>query len=651
MSVLINASLTAVTSNGLTITSPLPGVWRLQTAVADTNGAIQKLAELTGKMPEGVNSAQNLVCKGEVVAAGSDTVKLEFTPAGLAFIVGNGQKILDLTPLIRGRNQSSLEFGLHHGEALFGTGERFNGVNQRGEKVTIWAEDRWCQTEGNSYLPIPFILSSRHYAVLVNRFEASSFDLGCECQERWSLTQLDAPLDVYLVFGGPPAAIYAKLVKLWGNPAIPPDWSWGTLVSRHLDTGEFTRPEGIREMAEQMKKQDLPWDAVIVEGWDTFNPERHEALKKITAELARDRKKVMVYEACGRLPKSYWQPLRAHPDYFIRNQDGDCEAKEAPHFNPADAPDRRQSCFLDVTNPAAVAWWTERVWRPLLDGIGISGAKIDFCEQIPEDDHLTVHAGGVKGLHHRYPVQYNLMMAQQFNKFAADGGLCWSRGGSIGAHLYPFVWCGDQLREFRFLKAVLSAILSSGISGVPFMGHDLAGYLPAGNGDKEADVFTRGVQFSCFTATLSTHGNVTRPYDFPSPYIDLYRFYSKIRYLLRPYLEEQAEICSQTGLPLVRHLFLHYPDDHDFLNCEDQYLFGEDILVAPILGDARSRSVILPPGKWCNLFDGQTYQGKTELKNYPVPLNTIPVFVAAAPQSKVIEKIVAEIRQLPMPEA
>jgi len=651
MAISINASCNVATIDDLTLTSPMPGVWRLQTAVDDDKkGVIQTLAAWTGEKLEGAYAALQLSHEGGVIATDSD-VKVKLTPDGMAFFDNDERNNLSLFRLIKKDNQISLEFGLQTDEALFGTGERFNGVNQRGEKVTIWAEDRWCQTEGNSYLPIPFILSSRNYAVLINRFEAAQFDLGNQCRNLWSLTQLDAPLDVYLIFGNQPVDIYAKLVKLWGHPVVPPDWSWGTLVSRHLFTGEFSTPEGIREMAAQMTKHDLPWDAVIIEGWDTFDPETYDALKKIAAELTDDNKKVLVYEACGRLPEKYWSAHQARSEYFIRNQEGSCEVQESPHFNPQDAPDRRQSCFLDVTNPEAVKWWQEKIWRPLLDDIGISGAKIDFCEQIPEDYDLILHSGAsFKGLHHRYPVQYNLMMSQLFNKFAADGGLCWSRGGSTGAHLYPFVWCGDQLREFDSLKAILSAILSSGISGVPFMGHDLGGYIPANNGDNDAEVFIRGVEFSCFTAAMSTHGKVTRPYDFPVPYVDIYRYYSKIRYLLRPYLIEQAEICSQTGLPLVRHLFLHYPDDCDCLNCDDQYLFGEDILVAPVLHDSRSRSVILPPGKWYGLFDARTYQGKSELKNYPVPLNNIPVFIAATPKSKVLKKIVAGIRQLAMPE-
>lgn len=636
--------------NGINLSSPLADVWRLQTVVDDASGVIQFLAELTGNCPAGVNTSQQLLCKDEVITAHCGRIGIKSIPQAMIFFDESGKNILEIFRVDQGKNEISLEFGLHQEEVLWGTGERFNGVNQRGKQVNIWAEDKWCHKEGNSYLPIPFILSSRGYAVLLNRFEASQLDLGCTSPDKCRLTQFDAPLDIYFVFGRHPVDIYAKLVQLWGHPVVPPAWGWGTLVSRHLATEEFSSPAGIREMAAQMAKHDLPWDTAIIEGWDTFDSETYHELKKVTAELAADNKKVMVYEACGRLPEKYWQAQQAQPEYFIQYRDGSCEINEAPHFNPQDAPKRRQSRFLDISNPDAVTWWRENIWRRLVEDTGIHGAKIDFCEQVPEDDDLVLHSGElVKGLHHRYPVQYNLMMSKLFNDFATDGGLCWSRGGSTGAHLYPFVWSGDQLREFNFLQAVLSAILSSGFSGVPFMGHDLGGYLPAKNGDNEAEVFVRGVEFSCFTATMSTHGMVTRPYDFPSPIVDIYRFYSKIRYILRPYLEEQAAICAQTGLPLVRHLFLHYPEDADFRNCEDQYLFGEDILVTPVLNDSLSRSVLLPLGKWHGLFDAKTYQGKTKLENYPAPLNTIPVFIAAEPKSKVLKKIVAEIRQLPMP--
>ena len=638
------SSCTSSVVNKFTLTSPLTGVWRIQADAGQNKGAVQTLAEISGSKLEGVDTTKKLYHESPNVFTDNDKIKVKIDKDNIIFIDEKGDDILSV--LSWNNEKSYIEFKLEEDEALFGTGERFNGVNQRGKKITVWAEDKWCQKEGNSYLPIPFILSSRNYAILANRFETSLFDLGAKDHGSWNLTQLDAPLDVYIVFGNNPKDIYAKLIKLWGNPALPPAWGWGTLVSRHLNTEEFSSPDGIREMARKMTEHDLPWDAVIIEGWDTFNPETYNDLKVVTAELKKQGKKVLVYEACGRLQEKYWEAQQARPEYFIRDAEGSCNVKEASSFNPLDAPDRRYSCFLDISNPEAVTWWETQVWQPLLKDIGICGAKIDFCEQIPEYKDLSLDSDNPAGLHHRYPVKYNIKMLQLFNKFAEDGGLCWSRGGSIGAHLYPFVWSGDQRREFNFLKSILSAILSSGISGVPFMGHDLGGYVPADNGDNESDVFVRGVQLSCFTATMSTHGNVTRPYDFPSPYLDIYRFYSKIRYLLRPYLQEQAEICVQSGLPLVRHMYLNYPEDSELLKCEDQYMFGDDILVAPVLDDKYSRNITLPAGKWKGLFDCKAYDGKTKLENYPVPLGIIPVFISANSKSVVLDEIVSEIRKL-----
>ena len=127
-------------------------------------------------------------------------------------------------------------------------------------------------------MPIPFILSSRNYAVLANCLETSQFDL-CEKDHRsWNLKQLNAPLDVSIVFGKTPKDIYAKFIKLWGNPALPPAWGWGTLVSRHLNIKEFSPVVGIREMVRKVAEHDLPWSTVIIEGWDTFNPETYKRI-------------------------------------------------------------------------------------------------------------------------------------------------------------------------------------------------------------------------------------------------------------------------------------------------------------------------------------------------------------------------------------
>jgi len=367
-------------------------------------------------------------------------------------------------------------------------------------------------------------------------------------------------------------------------------------------------------------------------------------LKTLVEELHAIGKKVILYDSCGRLNQG---PFHPRLEFFVKDETGSTLIKEAPFYNPADAPNRRSSPFLDITNPGAVEWWQNTVWRRLLVDIGVDGVKIDFCEQFPEDEGLQLFSGrSAKGMHHYYPAKYCAMMYNLFQKMRPEGGICWARGGGIGAQRYPFIWCGDQLREFRFLRAILSATLSSGLSGIPFMCHDLAGYMPARDpvSNNEAKVFIRGTQMACFSANMQTHGKVTRPYDFPPEVVDVYRFYSDVHYVLVPYLVEQARVSCETGVPLVRHLYLEFPGDRRTWEIEDQYFLGNGLLVAPVLYDADKRNVYLPAGRWEGLWDGQTFEGPCELTAYPAPLEQIPVFVFDGSESAVLPELVKEIR-------
>jgi alpha-D-xyloside xylohydrolase len=239
-------------------------------------------------------------------------------------------------------------------------------------------------------------------------------------------------------------------------------------------------------------------------------------------------------------------------------------------------------------------------------------------------------------------------MYRLFNARRPDGGVCWSRGGGIGAARYPWVWCGDQRRDWRFLAATLKAALSAGLSGVPFMGHDLAGYMPSQETDPppEPDVFVRGCAFACFNPMMSTHGTVTRPYDFEPGIVDIYRKFSKIHYLLVPYLLEQAHAGCAKGLPMMRHLVLQHSEDDMARDCEDEFYLGEDLLVAPVFSCVKSRDVYLPEGEWEGLFDRKLYHGPEHLAMFPAPLDNIPVFIRQPTGSALLPGIVEEIRAL-----
>lgn len=583
-------------------------------------------------------------------ANSSFRVSIMIEPFEVHVIGSRGEKICTLSKFAVGRHSLFMAGELHDEEYIYGLGQRFNGVNQKGRVIHTWSEDRWNQIENNSYVPIPFFLSTRGYGFFHNRFETAIFDVGNTEPHTWSITTESPCLDVYLFLASSPRKIIGDFNKLCGRTPIPPAWSFAPWICRHLSLRELSSIDGVRALVQKMEARALPWGVIILEGWDTYNAEMYSDLKTIVAELHAKGKKVLVYDTTGRLEHKFWTCQNARDEYFVRNKQNNPHIKESPHFNPVDAPNRRESCFIDITSQRAITWWKEQVWGRLLGDIGIDGAKIDFGEQFPEDEELQFElATSSKGMHQYYPVKYNTMMYRLFQEKCPEGGICWSRGGGIGAQRYPFIWCGDQTREFSRLRAILSAALSSGLSGIPFMAHDLGGYMPARKGinDNEAEVFVRGTQLACFSPVMQFHGTAKPPYDFPRPIMKIYRFYSRLRYILLPYLKEQTEISCRTGLPLVRHLYLEYPDDSNVLDIEDQYMFGEKILVAPIFDSSTTREIYLPEGKWQDFWSNEIYVGQTLLKVCSSSLAKIPVFIRCSEsQSPIILDLHRNIERL-----
>ncbi|MEG0693413.1 MAG: glycoside hydrolase family 31 protein, partial [Oscillospiraceae bacterium] len=361
---------------------------------------------------------------------------------------------------------------------------------------------------------------------------------------------------------------------------------------------------------------------------------------------------------CARAPiyhtdeeAEFWKKaIDLKEEYFVKNaKTQETLLPDTTFYNPADAPEKRQSRYLDITNPAAVSWWFRDVWGRVKETMGIDGCKIDFCEQFPEHILLSFYDGrDTNGAHHWYPVLYNSLMYRYYQSNHLDGGMCFSRGGGIGAQRYPLLWLGDQLREWKFMSAILTGALSCGLSGIPFVSWDLAAYLPSNDpqNNNEADIFQRGLEVACFSTSMQTHGKVTRPYDFAEPVKDVYRKYSKIHQILRPYLKEQAEKSCQSGMPLMRHLLLHDFSDPVNYTIEDEYLLGEALLIAPVLNNQNKRDIYLPQGKWTSLDTGEEYDGKQWLSSVSVPIDEIPIFIKQGHSSLVLDNIVAKIRKL-----
>ncbi|MCQ2485745.1 MAG: hypothetical protein MJ168_10500 [Clostridia bacterium] len=618
-------------------------VWRLiseRGGAFNLIGAAQTLADDLGESCE--TTAQTLTLSDNRVLA-EDGSYVTVNENEIGFYDCDGKAIRKVRDVYDKDDSICIELVLNKSERLFGTGERFNRVNQRGKRIHIFAIDKWCRKEGNSYIPIPLIISSDGGAVFFNRYEHSVMDLGRKKADRITVSQKYANLDMYIFTADNPADILKDYSEITGFAPMPSDWAFGTLVCRYHP--DFSTKDGVLQMADAMEKNGFPWEAVIMEGWGTYDNHRWNELKELSEILHSMGKKMMVYEPCGKFPLT--ADKLGLDDSFAVNSAKGTYLKQTRSMNLLDNFHRKNMRCIDITSKTALKKW-EEIWDKLLNYVGVDGAKIDFCEQFPDSEDIQfADSRNPRAAHHWYPTYYNVLRYRHFATHP-DGGLNFSRGGGIGAQRYPFVWAGDQRREFNFLRSVVKAALSLGLSGVPFVSWDMAGYRPAYlliDRLKEKDVFIRGLEFTAFAPNIQTHGSVKRPYDFDEHTKSVYRAYTMLHEALRPYLKQQAEISCRTGMPMMRHLFLYDCEDKKVLDIEDEYMLGECLLIAPILRNSRRRDIYLPKGEWKNIFTGECFKGGQTIRNVHVPLEMIPVFKKTDIENAILDESLKNAQQ------
>ena len=631
--------------------------WRLQSA--DKNGAFddfgagQVLARDLGETPylhlEPITLRQNGEDAFILTAKDGSRVEITGTPFLMQFYTANNAKsaridkiivVWDTTVTLRGK--------LEPRERVYGTGQHFDRVNQRGHNVIISATDQWAQWKGNSYCPIPMFLSDHGYGLFMNRYEFIEADLDTRGDGYWDLClKQGAPIDLYVFVGTLADALYGYSA-ISGFAPEPAGWLYGTQICRYYP--DFSTTDGVREQVRHYEENGFPYDAVIMESFDTYDKDKTADLAKLIAEMNAKGKRIMMYQACGVPPTDEKNGFR--DEYLVhRKVNGSSRIPETNSANPMDNPNGNGSSrqYVDITNPQAWKWWTETVWGPLMKA-GVQGCKIDFCELLNDTEDLVFYDGRPSaGAHHWYPTLYNTLMYKLYCT-NPDGGMNLSRGGGIGAQRYPFLWAGDQKREWFFLRAVIRSVLTSGLSGLPFMSYDASAYMPTNDPEEnpEPDVFIRGIEFTAFSANIQTHGKVTRPYDFEAPIRNLYRIYATIHDRLRPYLTEQGKVSCKTGEIFCRRLALVLWDHTDDVccDCEDEYMLGDGFLVAPVLENTDRRDVYLPAGRWKDLLTGAEYSGRTTLYGYHAALSRIPVFINLDSTSAALPDVLSAIAPL-----
>ena len=211
--------------------------------------------------------------------------------------------------------------------------------------------------------------------------------------------------------------------------------------------------------------------------------------------------------------------------------------------------------------------------------------------------------------------------------------MVFSRGGGIGSQRSPYMWAGDQARSFDKLDDMILAVLNSGMSGVPYMSYDAAGYAYAGcnyktiGRERESHIFARGIEFAALMTQVQTHGDVRHPFEMTDEVQAIYRNYTALHRELIPYMQSYSHMACETGIPPVRPLVLAYPDDEATYSIFDEFMLGDGLLVAPIITDNTfEREVYLPSGNWTELLTGKRLVGGRSVKA-EATLAQIPLYL------------------------
>lgn len=550
-------------------------------------------------------------------------------------------------------------FKLKDEENLYGFGERYNSLNQRGNVLDCFVYNQYRDQGTRTYMPVPYFVSSKGYGMWIDTLRWSAFDLGYNLHD---LLQIecdlgDTPLKMYL-FMGEIGEVTQQFTLETGKPILPPVWAFGPWMS----SNNWDRDKVVREQVKLTNELKIPSTVLVLEQWSDeatyyiFN----DAEYTVKEESDYHRYKDFHFPEWGRWPDPkgltdylhenglkliLWQiPImkylnrQHHPQkdsdeaymiqkgFMVKNNDGTPYRMPEGWF--------KESMLMDFSSSEGKEWWFNK--RQYLLDIGVDGFKTDGGEFVFGKD--LIFSDGRKGdvMRNQYPNDYVEAYYDFANSEHKGDAMTFSRAGYTGAQNFPAHWAGDERSTFEAFQRSLIAGLSSGLSGIPFWGWDLGGF----NGDiPTAELFIRSVQMAVFCPIMQYHAESKGEFNQDrTPWniaertgnlytIEGYRFFANVRMNLLPYIYDQARLSSISGIPLMRALCLQYPEDSSVKTMFDQYMFGENLLIAPVIEEGSTeRNVYFPDGKWYCLWSGEAIVGP-QFKRVNAPLDTIPVYV------------------------
>ncbi len=555
----------------------------------------------------------------------SDAVILDFTKPKNS--IGNKINILkNNTPITltyafdEVTNYRGFMIQLEKDEKIFGGGERALPLNRRGYVFNLENNPWYGYGQGadNLNFSVPFFTSSRGFALFFDNPSKGRADIGKKDPDNMSVTFSGGELNVYLIFGKDNAEILQRYHNLTGRQELPPRWALGSFMSRFGYSGE----QQVKSIIDTMRDENMPFDAVIFDlfwfgdsikgtmgNLDWVNKNKWPDPAGLIRELKQNHlKTILITEPF--ILKSSTNYLASLP-YHAVDSTGQAFVLKDFYFGSGG--------LLDIFRKDARKWFWEKY--ELQNKIGVDGWWSDLGE--PEKHPVGMYHDlsdmyhkrlfRADEVHNIYGHFWTKMLFENYGQYYPDTRLFnLNRSGFAGSQRYGiFPWSGDVSRSWSGFKAQLPLMLGMSMSGIPYI-HSDAGGFAGGEGDHE--LYLRWLQFSVFTPIFRPHGTAlfdldpqafsypSEPAFLPEPYKSAARDVLQLRYKMLPYNYTLSYRHTTTGAPLVSPLYFSFPDDSVASEIEDQFMWGDQIMVAPVTDkSATQRKCYFPQGNWYDL--------------------------------------------------
>ncbi len=539
------------------------------------------------------------------------------------------------------------KFNLQDGELIFGGGERALPLNRRGHGFSLNNSPAFGYGEGERNLnySVPFIISSKGYGIFFDNPSRGYLDIGNKDNGILEAGFTSGELTFYIINGKNPDEILTRYSALVGRQPIPARWVFGNLMSRF---GYRSRNQ-LMETVAAMKQENFPVDAVILDLFWFGDSIKNTMgnLEWVNSEKWPDPKGMI-----SELKKAGINTVLIAEPYVLKASKNYNESKKFHALNQAGEPYVLKNFYfgegglLDMFRKDAQDWFWKKYKAQIDNGVAGWWGDLGEPETHPADMQHNLKDFGFSRLfasgevHNIYAHYWNKMLFEKYQEDYPDTRLFnLNRSGYAGSQRYSvFPWSGDVGRNWSGFRAQMPVMLGMSISGVPYIHADAGGFAM---GHKDPELYTRWLQFAAFTPVFRPHGTAledldtsvasieSEPVFYPDPYKTIVKKYIQLRYNLLPYNYTLAYQQARQGKPLTRPMFYDNTTDHDLLKAEDQYMWGDAILVAPVLQQgAVERTLFLPRGDWYDYLSNTKIRGGRWITE-KVSIENIPLYVKA----------------------